>query len=156
MDLNQNHSRRERIARAGTPEQRVDSVPRVRGSVAPQAAAPQGPPVVVTAQKPQQDVPTQRLPSPDRQMSSTRIERRTITKPAFGTTLENSKPAIALAYPAHSKIVVVSAEQAQRERERLAQSGAQRHRRPAIGLTGKAAFEALFNDGRDTSKTTRH
>ena len=155
--IRENKSRFDRmVAPAATPEQRVDSVPRVLGSVAQQAAILEEPPVVVTAQKPQQDVPIQRPPSSDRRMSSIRIDRRTLTKPAFGTTLENSKPAIALAGPVHSKIVVVSAAQAQRERERLAQSAVQRPRVPAIGLTGKAAFEALFNNGRHTtSKTTR-
>jgi hypothetical protein len=67
--------------------------------------------------------------------------------------LEKSKPAIALAGLVHSKIVVVSAEQAQREWERAAQSEVRRPRVPATGLTGKRAFEALFNDGNDTSKT---
>jgi hypothetical protein len=69
--------------------------------------------------------------------------------------LENSKPAIALGGPVHSRIVVVSAEQAQRELERAAQSEVRRPRVPATGLTGKLAFEALFNDGGDTSKTPR-
>lgn len=143
-----------KVAPALTLEQRVDSVSRVRGSVAPQAAVLTQPPVAVTPQKPQQDVPIEWLPSSDRQMSSTRTASRPVTKRAFGPILEN-KPAIALAGPVHSKILVVSAEQAQRERERAAQSEVRRPRVPATGLTGKLAFEALFNDGSDTSKTPR-
>jgi hypothetical protein len=143
------------VALVTTPKQRLDSPSQVCDSVAPKAAVPRELPVAVTVQRAQQDVRIERLPAPDRQIPSTRIGRRPVTKPAFGTTLENSKPAIALAGPVDSKIGVVSAEQAQRERERAAQSAVQRPRVPAIGLTGKAAFEALFNDGRDTSKTTR-
>jgi hypothetical protein len=143
-----------KVAPAATPEQRVNSASRVHGSVAPQAAVLTQPPVAVTPQKPQQDVPIERLPSSDRRMSSTRTARRPVTKRAFGTILE-TKPAIALAGPIHSKILVVSAEQAQRERERAAQSEVRRPRVPASGLTGKLAFEALFNDGSDTSKNPR-
>ena len=142
------------VAPATTPRQNVDPDSQVRGSVGPQAAVPEQPPVAVTAQKPQQDVPIERLPSSDRQMSSTRTARRRVTKRAFGTILE-TKPAIALAGPVHSRILVVSAEQAQRERERAAKSESRRPRVPATGLTGKLAFEALFNDGNDTSKTPR-
>jgi hypothetical protein len=143
------------VASATAPKQRVDSVNRVHGSDAPQAAIPKQPTVAVTAQKPQQDVRIEQLPSSDRQMSSTRTARRPVTKRAFGTILEKSKPAIALTGPVHSRIVVVSAEQAQRELERAAQSEVRRPRVPATGLTGRLAFEALFNDGGDTSKTPR-
>ena len=143
------------VAPATTPKQRVDSVYRVHGSVAPQAAVPKQPPVAVRAQKPQQDVRIERLPASDRQISSTRTVHRPVTKRALGTKPENSKPAIALAGPVNSKIVVVSAEQAQRERKRAALSEVRRPRVPATGLSGKLAFEALFNDGSDTSKTPR-
>jgi len=143
------------VAPATTPKQGVDSVSRVRGSVAPQAAVPKQPPFAVTAQKPEPDFPIERLPASDRQISSVRTERRSVTKRALGTILENSRPAIALAGPVHSKIVVVTAEQAQRERERAAQSEVRRPRVPATGLTGKLPFEALFNDRSDTSKISR-
>jgi hypothetical protein len=143
------------VAPATTPTQQLDSVSRIRGSVVPQAAVPQQMPVAVTAQKPQQDVRIERLPASDQQMSSTRTVGQPVTKRPFGTILEKSKPAIALAGPVHSRIVVVSAEQAQRERERAAQSEVRRPRPPGTGLTGKLAFEALFNDGNDASKTPR-
>jgi len=143
-----------KVAPSTTREQRPDSVSRLRGSVAPQAAALKQSPVAVTPQKPQQDVPIQRLPPSHRKMPSTRSVRRPVTKRGFGTILE-TKPAIGLAGPVHSKIVVVSAEQAQRDRQRAAQSEVRRPRVPATGLTGKLAFEALFSDGSDTSKTPR-
>ena len=143
------------VAPTTTPKQQLDSVSTVRGSVAPQAAVPQQMPVAVTAQKPRQDVRIERLPASYQQMPSTRTVRRPVAKRAFGTKLDNSKPAIALGGPVHSKIVVVSAEQVQREREKVAQATVQRPRVPAIGLTGQAAFEALFKDGSDTSKSTR-
>ena len=154
--IRENKSRFGRIvAPATTPTQQLDSVSRFRGSVGPQMAVPEQIPVAVTAPKPQQDVRIERLPASNQRMSSTRTVRRPATKRAFGTILEKSKPAIALAGPVHSKIVVVSAEQAQRERERAAQSEVRRPRPPATGLTGKLAFEALFNDGNDASKTPR-
>lgn len=149
--IRENKSRFDRIvAPAKTPKQRVDSVSRVRGSV----VVAKQPPAAVSAQKSQQDVRIERLPASDRRIRSPRTERRPVSKRAFATTLE-TKPAIALAGPVHSKIVVVSAEQAQRERERAAQSEVRRPRVPATGLTGKLAFEALFNDGSDASKTPR-
>jgi len=154
--IRENKSRFGRIfAPATTPTQQLDSVSLVRGSVGPQAAVPEQIAVAVMAPKPQQDGRIERLPASNQRMSSTRTVRRPATKRAFATILEKSKPAIALAGPIHSKIVVVSAEQVQREREKVAQAMVQRPRVPAIGLTGQAAFEALFNDGSDTSKSTR-
>ena len=38
---------------------------------------------------------------------------------------------------------------------RSLQRAVQRPRAPAVGLTGRAAFEALFNDGSDASKPRR-
>lgn len=137
-----------------TPKQQVDSPSRVRSFVAPQAATTKLP-VAVPVQKLPQDARLERLPAPDRKTSLTRTAGRPVTKRAFGTALEYSKPEIAVAGRLHSKIVVVSAEQAQRERERAAQPAVQRPRVPAIGLTGRAAFEALFNDGSNTSKITK-
>jgi hypothetical protein len=138
-----------------TPEQRVFSPSRVRSSVAPHAAATSEPLVAVPVQKPQRAARLERLLPPDRKIFSTRTERRPVMNRAFGATLEYAKPAVALAGPVGSKIVVVSAEQAQRDRERATQSAVQRPRVPAIGLTGRAAFEALFHDGSDASKTRK-
>ena len=138
-----------------TPRQQVDSPSRVHSFVAPQAAATRKPPGAVPAHATEQDARVERIPAPNRKISSTRTKRRPVMKRAFGTALEYSKPAIALAGRVHSKIVVVSAEQAQRERVRAAQPAVRHPRVPANGLTGRAAFEALFNDGSNTSKATK-
>ena len=146
-----------RLDRTATPvttsKNRVDSPSQLRSPVVPQATSAREPRFAVPPQKPKRDLHMERLPAPDRRISSTRIRLRPASKRALGTPLEYSKPAIALAGPVHSKIVVVSAEQARRERERAAQPAVQRPRVPGLGRTGKAAFEALFNDGSDTSKT---
>ena len=65
------------------------------------------------------------------------------------------KPAIALAGPMNAKIVVVSAAQAQREREEATRPLPQKPRVPANGLSGRRAFEALFGDLNDASKNSR-
>lgn len=57
-----------------------------------------------------------------------------------------NRPAIALAGPVSSKIVVVSAEQMRREREQSARSDVQRPRTLSSNLSGKRAFDALFPD----------
>ena len=68
-----------------------------------------------------------------------------IAKSALGAKPEAPKPAIALAGPMSSKIVVVSPEQVQRERE-AARPVVRPPRLPGTGLTGRQAFEALFKD----------
>jgi hypothetical protein len=65
-------------------------------------------------------------------------------KSLAGTRPDPAKPAIALAGPAGPKIIVVSAEQVRRERDRAAIAEVRRTREPASGLTGKLAFDALF------------
>jgi hypothetical protein len=65
-------------------------------------------------------------------------------KPAPQLPDESSKPAIALAGPPSVKVVVVSAEQARRERERIVPAEARPVRIPTLG--GKTAFEALFKN----------
>ena len=114
------------VAPVTRPKQHIDSSSRVRDSVAPPVAVPRQPPVAVMAQKPQRDSRLQRLPAADRQIPQTKTERRPVIKRALNTTVEYSKPAIALAGPVHSKIVAVSAEQVQREREKVAQCAVQR------------------------------
>jgi hypothetical protein len=69
---------------------------------------------------------------------------RRIAKPASGDKPVAIKPAIALAGPTNAKIVVVSAEQVQREREQASHPAVPRPRLPSNGRTGKLAFEALF------------
>jgi hypothetical protein len=103
----------------------------------------------VTGQSPRQEIPIERLRA---RFTQSELKRRPVMKRAFGATL-NSKSAIVSTEPVHSKIVVVPAEQARRERERVALCAVHRLR-AATGLTGKAAFEALFKDG-STPKTMR-
>lgn len=64
---------------------------------------------------------------------------------------ETAKAANALGGSAVSRVVVVSAEEAQQARERAAHPAVMHHRASATGLTGRAAFEALFSDGIDSS-----
>jgi hypothetical protein len=52
----------------------------------------------------------------------------------------------------NNKIVVVPAEQLQEERARAARPQVRLLRRPAGGLGGRLAFEALFKDETDPSK----
>jgi len=58
---------------------------------------------------------------------------------------DSVKPSTALSNALSSKIVVISAEQARIERERLAKPVAVRHRPPGSGASGRLAFEALFS-----------
>jgi hypothetical protein len=80
--------------------------------------------------------------------------RHRTAKPALSTKPEAIKPAIALAGPLNTKIVVVSAEQVQREREQTAHPVALRRRTPPAGLSGRMAFEALFANQTDRPKTS--
>lgn len=81
-----------------------------------------------------------------RRFSSIKTKRSRAAEPEPGTKPDALKPAIALAGPSNTKIVVVSAEQMQREREQARHSEVQRPRTPASGLSGRRAFEALFRD----------
>lgn len=102
--------------------------------------------------------PEQRMPLPSElsiQQKSLTIKRVPAKRrlDAVGSTrhrrakpADTMKPAISLAGPVKSKIVVVTAEQVQREREQTARPPALRHRLPAQGLSGKLAFEALFKE----------
>ena len=93
-----------------------------------------------------------RLPA-RRRLSPVRSVHPRIAEPSLGNTRVTVKPAIALAGPMNSKIVVVSAEQAQKEREQAARPANPRPRRPASGLTGRSAFEALFEEGTKPSRS---
>jgi hypothetical protein len=66
-----------------------------------------------------------------------------------------TQPAIALAGPTNARIVVVSADQVQRERAQAAQPAIRRPRIAVSGLSGRRAFEALFADATDASKGSR-
>lgn len=101
----------------------------------------------------QQSVLITRLPS-RRRFNPTRSVRHRTAKAVSGTNKDGVKPAIALAGRMDTKVVVVSAEQARREREQAAQPAVRRPSRPISSLSGKSAFEALFGDAGDRPKTS--
>lgn len=100
-----------------------------------------------------QSIEIKRIPARHR-TGSIRSLRQQAAKPASDRKPHAIKPAIALAGPAKTKIIVVSAEQLQRQREQAAQSAVLGSRRPASVLSGRSAFEALFNGGREPAKTS--
>ena len=79
--------------------------------------------------------------------------RRRVARETSGAIAETRKPANALSNSTASGIIVVSAAEVQRERERAAQSVAVRPRVSWTGQTGRLAFEALFKNEPDTSQT---
>ena len=106
--------------------------------VEPERILPQG--IVIT-----------RLPA-DRQSRSFRPVGRRTAKQAPRTNPGRVQPAIALGGPTNARIVVVSADQVQRERAQAAQPVVRRPRIAPSGLSGRLAFEALFADSTDSSK----
>jgi hypothetical protein len=78
------------------------------------------------------------------------VRRR--SEPRKQTTVPKSaKPANALSGPVPFRVVVLSAEEAQKAREQAARSVISDQRASSAGLTGRTAFEALFKDGVDAS-----
>lgn len=143
---------------------RVDSAPRVRSSVPRQTAKieklEQRPqieaikPTPPSAIAPQEASRTE-IPSSPNHVRVPRPVHRSAAKPRVRPKVEVAKPAIALAGSMNSKIVVVSAEQARQERNRaVAPPEVRRPRLPSTGLSGKLAFEALFKDAIDPSKSS--
>jgi hypothetical protein len=63
---------------------------------------------------------------------------------------ESAKPVNALSNSAPYRVVVVSAEEAQKARERAARPAVNHQHVSASGLTGRRAFEALFTDATDS------
>jgi hypothetical protein len=91
----------------------------------------------------EQSIVVTRIPA-RRRNSLIRSVRHRTAKP--DTKPNAIKPAIALAGPVRAKIVVVSAEQIQREREQAPRSEVPRPPTRTSGLGGRRAFEALFPD----------
>ena len=89
-----------------------------------------------------------------RRIGSVRSMGLRTAKPVVTSRPDAIKPAIALAGPPNTKIVVVSAEQVQRQREQTAHPPVLRPRMPAAGLSGRTAFEALFANQSDHPKTS--
>jgi hypothetical protein len=94
-----------------------------------------------------------RLPARRRRGSGRSVSHRS-PKPASGNKPDALKPAIAVAGPVNTKIVVVPAKQVQQEREQAGRPPVQRPRLSATGLSGKLAFEALFKGDTEPSKAT--
>jgi hypothetical protein len=93
----------------------------------------------------QMNFPITKLPA-TRRLSPIKSTRHQAVNLAGGKKPDAIKPAIALAGHMNTKVVVISVEQLQRERERAAHSALQRPRLPAAGLSGSLAFAALFKD----------
>ena len=120
-------------------DKRNEPIAKLRGPVARPAVEPP----VVTPTDPTPPRAIEKAPS----SSPTKSTRRRTTRQTF-----TRKPAIAataLSGATSSKIVVVSAAEAQRERQRTATVEAERPRVPATGLNARQAFEALFKNGTD-------
>ena len=81
--------------------------------------------------------------------------RRPVRQKKGSAKLEPSpKPATAFSRPVPSGWIVVSAEEAKRQREPDAHLAQLRSAAPARGLTGRKAFEALFGDTSESSGTS--
>ena len=95
-----------------------------------------------------------RIPPASRRIRSIKSVRHRTSKPPVDLKRDAVIPAIVLAASVSTKIVVLSADQAQRERERAVHAEVRRPQQPSSGLSGKLAFEALFKDETDPSKAS--
>jgi hypothetical protein len=125
-----------------TVEKRVNSEFQAPGLAAPEVAMPEQPPTLEL--QTQRIVEIEKLPSRGGRRSILPAQRRTMPR-KLDPKPNQITPAIALAGSMSSRIVVVSAEEAKRERNRPVDPEVQPRRVPT-GLTGKLAFEALFKD----------
>ena len=98
-----------------------------------------------------QSVAITRLPASRRIRSFRSVGHRT-AKRTSRINPEPVQPAVAIAGRTNTRIVVVSADQVQRERAQAAQPVLRRPRIASSGLSGRLAFEALFADPTDPSK----
>jgi len=151
-----NKSRSNRVIiqseRANKP---VESVVPPVGAFAPSTLDSNQRPIVVKEPSLQQTA-DRAVPTPRKPRRVKESVHRIIHQPSSRSKPASVKPAVALAGSVSSRIVVVSAEQARQEREknRAAQSVVPRPRVPASGLSGRLAFEALFKDATDPSKSS--
>lgn len=79
------------------------------------------------------------------------LGRRHINQQRQAKVSESAKPVNALSNSAPYRVIVVSAEEAQKSRESAAHPAVNQPRVLANGLTGRRAFEALFTDATDSS-----
>jgi hypothetical protein len=132
---------------------RIDASAQIPRAVIDSALDSEMPAMIEPERATPQSVVVRRLPAKEPRSSIRSLRYRT-GKSALSTQLNKIKPPIALAGPMSSKVVVVSAEQVQREREQAAQPAIRRPRTPSSGLSGRLAFEALFKDETDPSKAS--
>jgi hypothetical protein len=86
---------------------------------------------------------------------ATAHRRRPVRQEKAPAKLETSpKPATASSRPVPAGWIVVSAEEAKRQREPEAHLAQLRSATPSRGLTGRRAFEALFGDASESSGTS--
>ena len=126
-------------------KERVEPMRQVATVLANHASSPEQAAAAKPEPMRQASVPITKLPA-RRRLSPIRSTRHQAANLAGGNESDAIKPAIALAGHMNTKVVVISVEQLQRERERAAHSAPQRPRRPAAGLSGRLAFAALFKD----------
>lgn len=86
------------------------------------------------------------LPASGRKRTAIRPVRPRPTPVPSSAKAGQTRPAIALAGSVSSRIVVVPAQQAKKEREEAAHVEVKRPRVSIAGLSGRRAFDALFND----------
>lgn len=150
------------VRKAPNKRVRANSVSRATNSVTHAEPVQNKPQIEPPKPAPKETLPPPQVakaevpaPDPRRAVRVIRPARRRAPRPALHTKVEVEKPAIALAGSMNSKIVVVSAEEARRERDRsTAQPEVRRPRLPSSGLSGRLAFEALFNDVKDSAKNS--
>jgi hypothetical protein len=129
-----------------------DSASEKRRPAAPQAVEAHQPLIAPTAPVPVQTLaPAQTVERAELGAPRRRASRRVVREISKAIP-EIRKPANALSNSTASRIIVVSAAEVQRERERAAQSVAVRPRVSWTGQTGRVAFEALFKNEPDTSQ----
>jgi hypothetical protein len=118
---------------------------------APQAVEAHQPLIAPTAPVPvETPAPAQTLERAEPGTPRRRARRR-VVREISKAIAETRKPVNALSNSTASRVIVVSAAEVQRERERAAQSVAVRPRVSWTGQTGRLAFEALFKNEPDTS-----
>jgi hypothetical protein len=139
------------VAHLNEVAKRIDASAQIPRAVVDSALDSEKPEMIEPERAIPQSVVIRKLPAKEPRTSLRSLRYQT-GKPALSTQLNKIKPPIALAGSMSSRVVVVSAEQVQREREQAAQPAVRRPPTPSSGLSGRLAFEALFKDETDPSK----
>jgi hypothetical protein len=147
---NESRSNRPVVHRKG--KKRLDEpAAKVSSAVIPKPAHSEQSATVQPENTTPHNVTITRLPASRRIRSFGSVDHRTANR-TIHTKPASIQPAIALAGLTNARIVVVSADQVQRERAQAAQPAIRRPRIAVSGLSGRRAFEALFADASDSSK----